>query len=438
MASVLNINSFMVISSFVNNSVGTIAPLGELSTQSLTYAKEKGEYLDSDNPGFRLTVFKAVDTITGQPSVLSIEQVKENIDIIKIALVYARSHVRPYDPEDFRNTLIAQFYGKVSNIQIGDFKDNGSLALPEWISWMSISNNGNYNKVWLSDEAFQDQYDGYEIVVIPPLEPVDGFFGFFNVVSDKIAETDMAALSTKIQNIKDEYPESYLRFLTFDYRNVNNTSQVTPTNWTVLIYGKAGDNTDAIKDAIIAHVLSNSTHSRDEWETIIPDLFKRTEFILIPVWNKISIPNLTNLSALYSSMLNPTEVIAFAKTMTPFYAESHTQENIVTMPYDYKALSMIVVNGPNNVASKAKIGTLFPDYIPVPTSSIDFNRMSVKTRDWVLAIENLIIEAESITQYSSVHNNHRRIWRNGIMFMAIMINNVNYLMAAKINSQYGV
>lgn len=326
------------------------------------------------------------------------------------------------------------FNQRIANLQFGEFIDNGQLALPSWISWKSLANNNNEIKIWLADDAFQNQYDEYDIVVIPPLDDLDQFFFAYGNVVALLNQITPSGFNDKIQDAKTNHPETYTRYMSFDFYNVLNPNQKTSTNWGLLIYGKQGDNVDSIKDAIISYILANSTHPQSDWMVIFPDLFKRTEFIVLPRYDLMSVPNQTLLSGLYKSMMDPKECAAFAKNNIGFYSQNWIDTNTLTFPYPYKAITLVSINGDTNVAEKAKLDVLFPDYIPEPSTSPDFNRMEPYTRDWVVFLEQLLIVAETIQPYQTVPNSMRKITRDGNIFVTAMYDNVNYLVAARSNA----
>ena len=429
------LKGFVIIQSLLSNVPGTVSKLGELSTWSTTYTKEKGEYQNIDIPGYRLVSVRSLDTDTGNVEV-STTLADQVIEVVKAAYVYATLHLRPYDNDDFKSTLLADFYNRVSTINFGPMVDNGTLALPEWISWTSVSNNGAAVKIWLSDTAFADQFDEYDITVIPPLAIVDDFFSAPGIVKEKIESRSITQMMELVQEAKGVNPETYIRTLTFNYVSPIVGGQAIPTVWNVLIYGAQGDNIDAIKDAIIEYILANSTHTRAQWEAILPSLFKRTEFIILPRWDIYSVPNLVIQAGLYSSLINPVEAIAFAKAQIDFYTAPHIEQNITILPYHYKAIMLEVINGNTNIEGKEKLSMLFSDYIPVPTTSLDFNRMQEATRLWSILLEEMLIVAEKADAFSSTPRKMRKIYRGEKLYIAALFDNVNYLVAAKGN--YGI
>lgn len=429
------IKGFITIPSLINNLPGQISKLGELSDFSATYSREKADYQLLDVADYRLTTFAAYNVTTKASVELLDDQVRRIFELVDKTIAYAKTNIRPYDSEDFRNTILAQMHTKVRGLEFGEFADNGSMALPSWISCIDIATEA-FIRVWVSDDAFQEQYDEYELVVIPPLVPVEDLFDSYGIVAAKIENIKLSDFNAKVENARNGNPESFIRFLSFDFHNVNNIAQFISTPWCVLIYGKGGDNIDTIKDSILEYILTHSTKTRNQWETILPDVFKRTEFILIPRWDKVSIPNLTEMSGLYGSIVEPLECIAFAKKVVTTYTAGFIDNNCYIMPFDYKGITMVVVNGNNNLEGKTRIVDIFKDYIPVPSTSLDFNRMVYYTRNWILLIEQMLIEAEKAKPYSSYSKNLRKIVRNDVTYITGIYDNINFLMPAKFNEEF--
>ena len=430
------IQGFVTISKFVNNTPGQTALIGELSTWSRTYSKEKGEYTDGGVPGYVLTTFKVVDPDSGMMTNLTDSEAKEALEIVKEVELYGERNTRPYDPVDFRNSIQVNFYGRIAGLEIGQFVDNGELAVPEFMSWTSTTNGGNVVKIWLTDAAFSDQYTDYSITVIPPVVNVDTMVGEFSVAKREVESRTIAQMGDIIQAEKLEHPETYVRIYTFELHNKHDTRQKIETHWPVLIYGKSGDTIDAAKDAITEYIRMNSTAPEQVWELVLPELFKRTEFVFIPRWDKLAVPNLTEIAGLYSSMLNAVECVEFARDNIPFYNTTFTEQNTSVMAYPYKQVLMLVVNGEKNISTKKTIQSLYPDYIPVASTSPDFSRMQKKTRDWVLFLADLVIVAEVATVLTTLPKDMRRTIRNGKLFISAVLDEVNYMVAAKSNQFY--
>lgn len=432
------IKGFVVIEQYVSNTVNTVAPLGELSTWCSTFAKDKGYYVSSDKPGYTLVTFKNVESDTGVKDPVAPIQVDEVFSVVGSLINYSLGRIRPHDPEDFKSNIQVEYNAKIRNIIFGPLVDNGTVQLPEWISWVSTQNADAEVKIWLSDLAFDNQYDEYDITVVPPVTNLDSLFGLYPSVKTSVQSRTDAEMMDIIQDAKNGLPETYIRLSQFDLVNTTNVQEKFSTNWSVIIYGRAGDNIDTIKDSIVDYVLQNSTKTRAQWEALLPDLFKRTEFVILPRWDKISIPNLTNAGVLYSSIMNPTECISFAKSHISFYGQDHIGNTVVILPYDYKAISLLSITGATNLPGKQSLIEIFPDYIPQSSMTNDFGRMQINTRDWVVKLGRLLQAAEVVTEYSSVPIGIRRLTRGGVLFVSMLHDNINYMVACRSNSFYNL
>ena len=425
------LKGFVEIKALYSNVPGVVSPIGELSQMSSTYMYEKGVYEDINYPGYRLLSAKSFDTVQGEIQVQD-SLVAEVLSVARAIYVYTTTHDRPYDPIILRNTLMADYATDVGGLNIGPTVDTATLSLPEWASWTSLTHDNAQIKVWLADAAFADQYDEYEIIVIPPLTPVDQFFLPADQVVNLLAAATPDRLFDQTQDAKNGKPETYIRNLKFNYVAPMSTLTV-PSYWSVLIYGGQGDNLDAIKDAIINYILAHSTHTQTQWEVILPELFKRTEFVILPRWDLYAIPDLAIQTGIHSSLMNPAESMQYVQNQIDFYSSLHIQQHTTIVPYPYKSLQLAIVAGDKNMDGKQSFPALYSDYIPVPTTSLDFNRMSLTTREWSLLMASMLLYAEKIDEFSAVPKQFRKIVRSNKLYLSGVLNNVNYLVSAKRN-----
>lgn len=426
------IQGFVTKDSYISNVPGTVSRIMELSPNSLTYSRERGEYQHLQHQGDILHTFSSIDTVTGKFTLPS-TQVDEIFKVVDSIFEYVSTHLPPYTTVNFLNFIQAEHQDEISNVVFGDYTATGSPVVPEWISWTSRTHPDTEIRIWLSDEAFTYQYPNFEIVVVPPLDNLDSLFGNYADVSGALSSITLQQSMERVQDARGIYPPTYTRVYTFHYTNPMNPTQKTESVWAVLVYGREGDNIDAIKDAIIDHVLNNSTRTQVDWERIYPEIFQRTEFLVWPRWDKISIPNLTALSALYSSLSDPKDVLTFAKARWPAYSEAYVENNLTTLPFDYKGITAVVLNGNTNVEGKKYFRDLFGDYIPVSNTTHDFGRMRPYTQEWVLKMIDLLVIAETATGHSPIPPRVRRVERQGVIYISTIYDNVNYMVAAKSN-----
>lgn len=427
------IYGFVTKSELIRNLPGEVSEFFELSPLALTYSRTRGEYQHVNFVGDVLHTFKSISLDTQDPYIVSQNQVQEIFAVVKTVHEYFTEYHTPYDLPSFQNAIQATHTGKIQNFGSSDVYAGTTFSCVSWVSWESVQYPGTTIKIWLRNEAFEYQYTDYEIITVPPIDLLDRFFGGYGSLAVQLESITVSDTIEKIQEFKGKNPETKLRVLTFDYVNANNPTQKTPVHWGVLIYGMNGDNIDSIKDAIAHFVLSNSAHSQADWTLIFPDIFKRSEFKMLPRWDLVSIPNLTELSALYSSIVEPSECIAKAYEFWPTLNHSWVEFNLSVVPFDYKAISVLAVPGDTNDTTKLKLKQVFPDYIPVGTSTYDFSRMTPMTRAWVVMIVEMLVIAETMSDQSPLSSMYRRVYRDGKLYVARVYNNINYLIAARSN-----
>lgn len=427
-----SLKGFTRIASLVNNTIGTISPIGELSTWSLTYSRDIGEYFNTTYPGLSLVSFFSTDSVTGKKPVDTVFS-DHMLTVSNWIIEYGYTKGGLITSEDFNVDILNFFQGNISGVNFGPIVNNGTLYLPAWISWSNPALPENNLKLWFSDSHFSQGYDKFEIVIIPPISNLDDFFLSPAAVQIAINSRTISETVDIIQVAKNNNPETVIRVNSYDYKNSAFPNITFTTNWSILIYGIAGDNIDSIKDALISYILSNSTKTLSQWIAILPDLFKRTEFNILPRWDKYAIPNLTIQPGIHSPNVNFIESAVFAKATLINYPVAHIDNYISSFGVSYKSLAVLCISNPENLNNKYNITDVFPDYINVGTSSLDFNRMGLQTQEWSIILEKLIIAAETVGLYSDLPPGIRRVIRDNKFYVASVYNNIQYLVSAKIN-----
>lgn len=424
---------FTSITQYANNTPGQTSALGELSTWSSTYSKTKGEYADSTIPGMFLTTFSVTDTANGNDTTLIAAEASLALRIAKAAVDYALSMPLPLDPNDFRSALQADFFTEIENLTLGDLVQGPGISLPSWYEYTQKANDKNIVKIWLADGSFSVEYPDYDISIVPPYPDLNMFAGGWQTAVNAMAAWTTAKLMEEVQTKKNLNPETYIRYYEYEFVNRVNPTQKVKTPWFVLIYGEAGDNEDAVKDAIIKQLVDETGRPETFWQDVFPELFKRTEFVLYPRWDRISIPNISNLTALYSPITALKDASTYIADKATFYPAAHLPDNTFTIPVTYKSIAVNGVNGVNNVVDQLKLWDVWPDYIAVGTSEPDFQRMRPATQEWVHFLIRLISAAETATSTSAVPQGMRRVLRGNFVYLSGNHNKANYLACMRMN-----
>ena len=427
------IKGFVSYASLTNNASNTVSSLGELSDISQTYSLDKLVYSkshDNNTDVATLTVMHSKDSVDSSYFELNYNQTEEIFKIVHFVKTFLRTYPSATFLQIIEN-LNTEYLGEVSGMQFGPIVIRGTDKLPQWISWISTRNTNNYIRVWLSDTAFKAQYDEFFIKVVPPVDTVSQLFGGYNNVTTLIATQNQDSLYEKISNTRQDKPETILRVLNFNYVNPLNVTQTIPVKWPVLIYGSAGDTLDAIKNALEEYLLTAAPGTTiAQWQVIFPDLFKRTEFIVLPRWDLISVANFSANSSLYRNSMLVQELLTYAKNfLAPTFPATHIDANIETIAVDYKSMSLLVVPGFNNLEGKTRITQMFPDYLAVNTALTDFSRMRQLTQEWVIKLNAALFVANDPTSITILPTGIRHQRKYGKNFVSFMYDNVSYLVA---------
>lgn len=438
--------STFVIEGFVNSFLldsadpAQAAVVGQLSKVSYSYAPVVDSY---NNPGSYPDVELLAFTMIQDGQQISTPPLYGDLILQVSTWVYGQSLLGNFtgNTAAFIEALLGQYGSDITNIQAGVMINfNTNLYCPEWISFSQSTTGGDTNTVrlWFCDGSFQRQYDKYTIRVIPPVANVDDFFAGYASVVNEIGQFDIPSLMTRVQAAASDQPYTLLRSYSFNYVNPNNQAQTVNTVWTVIEYGIAGDNLDSIKAAIIETILSNSQYTQAQWSALFPDLFLSVEFIVTPRWDQYAIPQGGNSldPGIYSPNVSWNDALYVAQQTARGvgYSSGTVQNSLNIVPFQYKSLQLEFVAGPANESVESSIQTLYPDYINVPSSSLDFARMSNKTQAWVTFINGMLQLAENMTGFSAlpppVSNgpSYQRVTRNGVYYLAAVYGNVSYLM----------
>lgn len=424
---------FVEIETLISNVSNQVAAIGELSSHCQTYSKDKLIFNDPSNRSTSLINFCSKSTNSGTVSVpISISTMGLSISNWIYQRQMALTSVETKDT--FVNALVTNFIGTCDNLNCGEMKTaSNGRSFPEWVTWKNRNylTEDNINKIWFSDSSFRQQYDEYEIVVIPPFPTIDFFFNAASAITKELATRSYSKTLDAVGLARGEYPETVLTSESFDWVNPFNPTDKINTDWSVLIYGPKGNNYDLIVNAVYDYIVKYSVRPADDWKLIFPDIFKRTEFVILPKWHSYSIPNMTLQAGIYSSVINLKKELEYLKRVLPDYPSVHIDNHATVLPNPYKNIILDVIGGVNNRENLFEITQIFPDIISVSNTSNDFSRMKYETQGFLNLLAKLIIAAEKMTLFTDVPIGLRRTVRNNVIYIGASYLKVQYLMACK-------
>lgn len=423
------VKGFGINASTAINTPGVVNFFGEPSTQALTYSKEKGFYKNPTISNVSLLTFLCEED--GEAKALPDPQAHHAVSVI--AYIYNKvisTKNTGYLILTLLQELNQEFTGEGSGFVGGLIEFESGYYVPEWIEWRHDASDTTF-KIWFIDRVFLNQYDEHILSFAAPFITLDSFFSGGVAVEQMLAAITPNDIVSKIQDIKGTDPETFISLETYDYIDPFNDQRVIPTHWGVLGYGIAANNIDLIKEELIEFILSNSSRSREDWAEILPDLFKRTEFMMIPLWDQYAIEPRITTPGIYSPIASIKDTITLAKTLLVSYSPFHIEENMTLMGFPYKSVAVASIGNATNRNGWVNIAAVYPDFISVTSTSLDFNRMSERTKLWSVMIHELISIADSTTPSSSIPLTISRIERDGILYLSRMFDNIQYLVATR-------
>lgn len=420
---------------FANNTPGQVNAIGELSTDSRTYSTEIGSYTDAANAP-SVTLWSFLSATNGTVQVVDPSLATRVIAIANWFYNQTIQNAGQLFADQLLAGALAQFAATANTFASGVMVTDGTHWVPEWVSWTDVANPGSFIRIWFVDTSFQSQYDEFAFVFVPPITPLDDFFKPAAQVLAEVQAVTQTEVFTAIQTAKGQNPETLLINQSYNYNDPTNPANLIPTNWVSILYGLAGNTVDAQDNALEAYILANTSHTRDEWVAIFPDIFKRTEFTMIPQWQNIAIPaRLNGGPGIYSPATNLTEALALLPQFAS-YPLAHINANGAVMGHPYKSLSILSIGSDQNRNNMFALTDVFPDLIMVSSTSTDFARMSQATQTFLLALASMLLVAETMTQYSSIPLGFTKLIRNGTLYLVYNYETIDFLVAAKSNTQF--
>lgn len=424
-----SVKGFGINANTAINTPGIINFFGELSTQALTYTKEKGIYKNPNVAGIGLLTFKCEKN--GLASELPATHSNHAINVIN--RVYSRvinSRNAGFLMSQLLQELTEQFVGIGENFRGGLIVSEDGYSCPDWIEWRYSTDTTSF-KIWFIDEVFRNQYDEYSLSFAAPTDYLDNFFSGGASVEQMLTNITPNMIVDSLQTIKGSNPETFIRLETYNYHDPYDDTRVVPSHWGMVGYGIAANNSDVSREGLINFILGNSTHSKEEWAQILPDLFKRTEIVLVPLFDQEAIQSRITTPGVYSPFGNAKRAGDLLKRMLPGYGPFQIDTYMEITGFPYKSVSVASVGSAENSGSRFKLIDFFPDYIAVTSTSLDFNRMSEKTKLWSLMIHELISYADITTPSTSTPLTISKIYRDGNLYLSRMFDNIQFLVATR-------
>lgn len=414
------IQGFIKIPEISNNSPGVTAPFGELSPISMTFSRNiKNFAIAATYPAVEFVSFRSVDIASNN---IEVPEAMAKVCLSVGNWTYNQSKAKTI-PANTQKTAfelaitteyraVINSYGlptPVTRVEVGEILDTGTAGsrMPDYISFKIVDDQKEYTmKLWFNDAKFQLQYLYFDMVILPPVGYVDGLNNTTANVSTLLNGITKTQVINQINAVTLEQPATTIYPISLKWHNPLNATSKLDTEWFAVIYGKAGIDNDAVKDAIRTHISENS--GVNNWTSIYPDLYAESEFVIIPFWDQLSTPDNGYDEGLYRTAINKENLARIElqkipnsyNTVTDFVTYKNLY--LVAAASSYRALMFYALGNPNNSGGVFSFLHLYPDYMDISTSSPDFSRLNVKTQGFVIKLNEALHKAREYTQAKPV------------------------------------
>jgi hypothetical protein len=419
------VKGFATINSQVNNEPSVVATLGELSGYGRTFSKDPHYYRNHAYPDVGVTVFSA-KAESGESINLVEAQTDHILDIVSWANEKAKEGVITLDPQTFHDAVTQDQAMIAADLEFGDMVAGDGIILPEYMQW---SYSGLTFKIWFADSAFRVEYDDFEHDVIPPIEVINDLQRPWSEIADLII-TDTNSMLLSANEITKTSPSTALVPVKVEWVDRVTGNSVFMT-WLVMVYGPGGNNPVSWNAALKKYILDNSDYTEAEWYDVLPELFKPTEFIIIPQWDQYSVSEEFAVNGIYRPTTRFKDMVDQTKKFSYRYEEEHIREYLTHSAHLYKSLGFLAIGNDGNRDAVYSLDEKFPEYNLVSSTSLDFNRLSKRTQDWMLLIHRMLIVAESMVDETILEDDLFRLRRMGVKFLVASYEQVNYLIVTK-------
>lgn len=432
------------------------AKFGELSTEARTYSRDLRDYANNGTYSYPSIVcfsykdeygqqFASNPSTPWQDYVLSIGQ--------WIVERYLAEQIPPNSERDkFWSQLTSEFTDPIwSGMGVISQMPNTAKFMPEWISF--DLDDGGYpvtTKIWLSDPTFQNEYDEWETIVIPPADPIDLVQSDFNTVSAIVRQrNNIETINNLINEAKKNKVNNNLldpetKTTTVALKWVDQTQEgVTMTHqFTLVTWGKRGLEFANQKAAIRDYLAANSTATN--WPKVYPELFSETDFVIIPNWDRMAVSPVALDIGLFSSSV-PTG--KFQDNMQKFAPSGFSntddypkfiRDNCAATSMLYRGMQAATMGSPNNKDQNFLLTDIYPDYMHASTESADFSRMTNKTQEFILKLRTGMDIAYTVNANNAIPSGYTKQMYNNRLFVVFVADGYQWMILSRMSFLAGV
>lgn len=425
----LRIKGFARLFNFTNNQIGEDCTFGEVNDYMMTFSKNIGQYSSSNYPNVELLTYSALND-TNQESLLNDTTKEYLLKVINIISQGVLAKTIGNNVQSVKTLLLTALGNEFQLLSIGKIINYGDYYCPTYIDFKYLGDDLTTTMLWFGQDAFIQQYEDYEHIVVSGIEELDKLFGEPDVVKKALDEITPLLMNEKERDAIGTRPETSTVSHQYMVYSLNK-EKIGNTYFSIVIYGQYGINTDLERETLIDYILKHSSHTREEWEIVLPDLFVKTEFRLFPTWDKTGLPNNGVNGAMYRSSTKIKDAKEILSKYCSDFSESHLSKYGCINAARYKSIMLVSVGHPDNRHKIYSLDEQWPYYGNIRTTSEDYGRYDEDTKKFLDALLTMFKIAENIDEIVTFPRNFTKIKRGDLVYVSHTLNNIQYIMLSK-------
>lgn len=430
------LKGFSEFNDLILNGFKEVCPIGELSPTSRTFTRNLQTFsAKTGQKDFSLLAHSYRDDknaiITSAIPTAALDKLGPVLDWI---WTNSTTGVITSDQVVFTQKINQQF-GSVDFVLKADLMQseviNGkTYIVPTYLSVVD-SVNDITSKIWFVNERFEKEYDEWELVVVPTLEPIDQLTQNQSIVKPLVDALTLADWTQRYTVKSEGLPYTDVVVTPLLWHDLSNNTRTLQTQWATLVYGPQGKNIEVIRDNLTAFMLANSTHPEEDWMVIYPDLFIKDEFTIVPMYDKIAIGKQLTLAEIFSPQTLLKDLGTKYKKFFPDYTVTHYNDNVSQFPCLWQSIAALACGGMRNTIAPTNMPAHLPDYILAKPGTGDYDRMSEGTRSWLSLYERMVVEANRWVYGATLPSDMGTITRGGYTYISATLNRVTYMVLTR-------
>lgn len=422
-----------------NGADGVIAQFGEMSTYVQTFTRDMKNFSNPVKyPGVELVTTRTINDNGG--SMVPPADVEDVL--LAVGNFIFNQHTRSSIPANINKGLFIQSikdeHPQLNNIQINEILlgNNAGRNMPDNISFTIVHNAITYScKFWFSDAKMRTQYEDYQIFVIPPIGNIEELTSSVTTVTNLLQNVSPGDIVRKIGDIISRFPATSTVTQTLTWHDPNNPTVTVKTDWFAVVYGQAGLDLDAIKNAIRDEINRSSTNT--QWNVIYPELYSESEFVVVPLWANVAQPENAASADNFASYARIGELTEILTARLPVgYGQmtalnTYLAQNGYVFAAQYRTLMALIVGNPSNAGKVYNIEQQYKDYRNLNTDSPDFIRMEENTRNWAIKLNEALEIARTILPQDAAPAGFTKLIRGSRLYITFEMHGFFYLVLTK-------